>query len=265
MTRATLVAATLCVFASAGSVLAQDAAKPAEVAPIIAAVSAPTLAPALTPTASPVVDATVEPSKPTPPPVTLVAKIDLTTQRLTVTENGKAKYTWPISSGAAGFETPTGNFKPQWSAKLWHSRKYDMAPMPHAVFFNGGIATHATQSIGMLGRPASHGCIRLSPTNAAIFYGLVQRHSMAQTRIHVSGSPRFNKPSNDAIASRNERQPMRPRYAAYSSGSGSAFFSGPVPQVQYSQSQYRPVQYRPVQHAPVQYRQVRYVPTAYRY
>jgi L,D-transpeptidase catalytic domain len=113
-------------------------------------------------------------------------------------------HTWAISSGARGFETPTGNFKPQWQSKLWHSRTYDNAPMPHAVFFNDGIAVHATTSIGRLGSPASHGCIRLSPANAEKFYALVGRHGNVHTKIAVTGRPHFN----DEVASRRTRDQM---------------------------------------------------------
>ncbi len=83
-----------------------------------------------------------------------------------------------------------------------------MAPMPHAVFFNGGIAVHATSAVGMLGRPASHGCIRLAPGNAATFFNLVARHGKGATRIVVHGSPRNEEP---AVASRKRK--TDPRYA----------------------------------------------------
>ena len=47
--------------------------------------------------------------------------------------------------------------------------------MPHSIFFSGGYAIHATPHVGNLGRPASHGCVRLSPSNAATLYGIVSR------------------------------------------------------------------------------------------
>ncbi len=72
---------------------------------------------------------------------------------------------------------------------MWFSKKYDNAPMPHAVFFSGGVAVHATQSIGMLGQPASHGCVRLAPAHAARFYELVHKHGYQNTRIEVFGTP----------------------------------------------------------------------------
>ena len=44
---------------------------------------------------------------------------------------------------------------------MWYSRKYDMSPMPYSVFFRGGYAIHGTGYVKQLGRPASHGCVRL--------------------------------------------------------------------------------------------------------
>ena len=91
---------------------------------------------------------------------------------------------------------------------MWYSRKYDMAPMPHSIFFHGGTAIHATYSIGMLGRPASHGCVRLSPSNAATLYKLVGKHGKQSTEITVHGKPKYSAPR---IA---KTRPVAPRYAA---------------------------------------------------
>ena len=149
------------------------------------------------------------PAKPAPPPQpTMKVSVDLKTQRMTVSEYGAAKYTWPISSGTEEFPTPRGTFRPQWTAKMWYSKKYDNAPMPHAVFINGGVAVHATYHTRSLGRPASHGCIRLAPANAATFYKLVHKHGLKMTRVSVYGTPEYSAP---AVASRSERTR---RYAA---------------------------------------------------
>ncbi len=120
---------------------------------------------------------------------TLVTRIDLSSQSMTVSYDGKVQHRWDISSGRSEFPTPRGTYRPQWTSKMWYSRKYDNAPMPHAVFFVGGVAVHGTQSISMLGRPASHGCIRLAPANAAKFYALVHQHGLKRTRIEVFGTP----------------------------------------------------------------------------
>lgn len=137
--------------------------------------------------------------KPKPQPPAVIARINLSTQRMDVSVHGQPAHNWAISSGRSGYATPRGSFRVQWTSRMWYSRKYDNAPMPHAVFFNGGVAVHATSSVGMLGRPASHGCVRLAPAHAAQFYALVQRHGNANTRIEVFGSP------SERIAERRER------------------------------------------------------------
>ena len=69
---------------------------------------------------------------------------------------------------------------------MHYSKKYDNAPMPHAVFFNGGVAVHGTNATGLLGQPASHGCVRLHPQHAAILFDLVQSRPRSGTRIVIS-------------------------------------------------------------------------------
>ena len=80
---------------------------------------------------------------------------------------GQLKHTWPVSTGRRGYETPGGNYRAKRLEQEWYSTLYDDAPMPHAVFFNGGYAIHGTYDAKRLGRRASHGCVRLAPGNAA--------------------------------------------------------------------------------------------------
>lgn len=134
----------------------------------------------------------IEPPAPMPairpvPPPTLKASIDLSKQRMVVSENGKVLHSWAISSGREGYQTPTGTYRPQWLSRMHYSKKYDNAPMPHSVFFHHGYAIHATYATKALGQPASHGCIRLAPAHAKKFYELVQKHGKAGTRISLSG------------------------------------------------------------------------------
>lgn len=138
--------------------------------------------------------------KPLPEP-TLIASVDLASQKMVVSIHGEVRYSWPISSGVAAYPTPTGTFRPEWTSKMWYSRKYDMAPMPHAVFINGGVAVHGTYHSAALGSPASHGCIRLSTANAKTFYNLVQRHGLQMTKVSVYGRPNWR--NSGAIASRS--------------------------------------------------------------
>jgi len=150
-------------------------------------------------------EAKAEPPPPPPEP-TLTVDIDLGAQRMTVSEQGATTHTWPISSARSGYRTPTGTFRPVWMTKIWYSRQYDWSPMPHAIFFHGGTAIHGTYATGMLGRPASHGCVRLARGNAATLYRLVGKHGKAMTRIVVHGTP-------PALPVARSRQDKGPSYA----------------------------------------------------
>jgi lipoprotein-anchoring transpeptidase ErfK/SrfK len=110
-------------------------------------------------------------------------------------EGDQELHVWAISSGRRGYATPTGTFRPAWMARMWRSRQYDDAPMPHSIFFNKGIAFHATSAVSMLGRPASHGCLRLAPAHAAELFALVRRHGLRNTRVVVEGAAIFPPPA----------------------------------------------------------------------
>lgn len=115
----------------------------------------------------------------------LVATVSLSSQRMQVEVDGRTAYEWKVSTARPGYVTPTGSFKPTRMHKMWYSRKYDNAPMPHSVFFHGGYAVHATDAVKRLGKPASHGCIRLHPDNAADFYALVKSVGATNTSIVI--------------------------------------------------------------------------------
>jgi lipoprotein-anchoring transpeptidase ErfK/SrfK len=114
----------------------------------------------------------------------IVAKIDLGEQEMQVFVDGKLKHSFSIASGRRGFETPTGQYRPQRLEKQWYSKQYDDAPMPYSVFFSGGYAIHG--GYGRTGRPASHGCIRLNTSNAAKFYDLVASYGASKTKIVIA-------------------------------------------------------------------------------
>lgn len=116
----------------------------------------------------------------------LVARISLSTQTMTVSQNGVVKYRWRVSTGRRGYGTPTGSWSAKWLSRNHRSRKYHNAPMPFAVFFKGGYAVHATFETKRLGRPASHGCVRLHPDNAATFFQMTNRTGLANTRIVIT-------------------------------------------------------------------------------
>ncbi len=112
--------------------------------------------------------------------------IDLSSQRIHVVSNSGESYTWPISSARAGFSTPRGSYAPTSLQRMHYSHKYHNSPMPYSIFFHGGYAIHGTYSTAQLGHPASHGCVRLLPANAAQLFAMVQREG---ARISISGTP----------------------------------------------------------------------------
>jgi lipoprotein-anchoring transpeptidase ErfK/SrfK len=116
----------------------------------------------------------------------IVVTVDKSAQRLSVEVDGFARYQWPVSTARWGYRTPNGTYRPQWLARKWFSTIYDGSPMPYSIFFNGGYAIHGSYEISHLGRPASHGCIRLHPENAAILFALV-KENMKDTQIVVTG------------------------------------------------------------------------------
>jgi len=96
--------------------------------------------------------------------------------------NGVHRYTWPVSTGVSG--TPSGTYRPQSFDRYHRSSMYGNAPMPYSIFYSGNFAIHGTTQISRLGGRASHGCIRLHPSNAAVLFALVQRER-ASTRIVI--------------------------------------------------------------------------------
>ena len=112
--------------------------------------------------------------------------IDLSSQTMVVHSGFGETYVWPISSGRVGHVTPRGVFHPRALYLMVHSAKYGNAPMPHSIFFYGQYAIHGTTAVGDLGHPASHGCVRLSPGNAATLFAMVQRQG---AEIRIVGSP----------------------------------------------------------------------------
>ena len=110
--------------------------------------------------------------------------VDKSTQRMYV-ETPTDSFEWNVSTARPGYHTPTGNFQPYLLESMHYSSKYDNAPMPNSIFFHGGYAIHATYDVKHLGRPASHGCIRLSPQNAKWLYQIVKENGKDTTYIRI--------------------------------------------------------------------------------
>ncbi len=120
-----------------------------------------------------------------PANATVRIEIDLTTQTMHV-ESSSGSYSWPVSTARAGYVTPLGTFRPYSLQAVHFSRKYYDSPMPHSIFFTGGIAIHGTYETAWLGRPVSHGCVRIAPENAALLFQMVKAEGAVIT---ISGTP----------------------------------------------------------------------------
>ncbi len=137
----------------------------------------------------------------------VLISVNKSTQQMSVTVDGVPRYRFAVSTGRAGYGTPNGTYHPQRLAASWFSKLYYNSPMPpHSIFFHGGYAIHGSYEINRLGGPASHGCIRLHPANAAALFALVKAEGMAATTIVVSGS-------NPVLA--NSPTPSPRRYGAW--------------------------------------------------
>ena len=126
--------------------------------------------------------------------------VNLTTQSMHVDADA-GSFDYPISSARAGFSTPRGYYKPQKLVRMHYSKKYHNSPMPYSIFFRGGYAIHGTGAVSQLGRPASHGCIRLSPVNAASLYEMVKAEG---ARIAIAGTPPASR--GTALAARHHHK-----------------------------------------------------------
>jgi lipoprotein-anchoring transpeptidase ErfK/SrfK len=120
---------------------------------------------------------------------TVLINIDKANQKRTVSLDGVQQYEWPVSTGLRGYTTPSGTYTARSMNKIWYSRQWDNAPMPHAVFFTrDGHAIHGTLEVKRLGKPASHGCVRLSPENAATLFALIEKTGVKNTQVVLAGS-----------------------------------------------------------------------------
>jgi L,D-transpeptidase catalytic domain len=153
---------------------------------------------------------------------TAQAKVDITVdkdnQQMTVAVDGVARYRWPVSTGIPSRETPNGSFRTFRMEEDHYSKEFDDAPMPHAIFFTkAGHAIHGTDSVGRLGSPASHGCVRLSRQNASTLYALVQQQGVLNTTVTLTGSSQValarNPRGRNPAAVARTAQPAEEQYA----------------------------------------------------
>ncbi len=122
------------------------------------------------------------------------AEVDKSEQMMYVYVGGELEHTFPVSTGRSTHPTPDLDLRPSGPLyKKYTSTKYPegdyqgMGNMPYAVFLKGGYAIHGTTtgSIPKLGKKASHGCIRLHPEDAKLFYDLVNSVGLENTWVTV--------------------------------------------------------------------------------
>jgi L,D-transpeptidase-like protein len=119
----------------------------------------------------------------------LLIEIDKSSQTMTVSQDGTALHRWPVSTGLRAYDTPSGQYTPFRMEKDHFSREWDDAPMPHSIFFTKqGHAIHGTTHVRAIGRPASHGCVRLDPGHARVLFDMVRREGLANTRVVLAGA-----------------------------------------------------------------------------
>jgi len=115
----------------------------------------------------------------------VAVRIELSSQTMDVTVDGTPFARWPVSTARRGYRTPVGTYVPYSLERMHYSRLYDNTPMPYSIFFHTGYAIHGSYDIHNLGRPVSHGCIRLSPDHARFLFELIQAQGRQNTMIEI--------------------------------------------------------------------------------
>ena len=145
---------------------------------------------------------TTQPRKAAVPDILIV--VSKPTQTMTITVDGHVRYRWPVSTGATHYSTPDGSYTPFRMELMHYSREFDNAGMPHAIFFTQrGHSIHGSDHPG-LGTAVSHGCVRLTLSNATTLYQLVKSVGMAKTKVVVSG----RDPPGYTVPTMPPRQPV---------------------------------------------------------
>lgn len=123
------------------------------------------------------------------------AHISKEKQRLYLYIDGVPVDTFKVSTGDKNHETPMFDTKPnglmfqKYTSKKYPGGSYNgLGNMPYVVFIKGGFAIHGTTvgNFKRLGTKASHGCVRLHPDNAKLFFELVKATGPNDTWITIS-------------------------------------------------------------------------------
>ncbi len=122
------------------------------------------------------------------------ALVNKASQTMTLYIEGSPVDRFPTSTGVGGrtpnFDKhPDGRVYSRYTSNKFPGGDYNgLGNMPYAVFISGGFAIHGTPrgNWSRLGRPASHGCIRIHPDNAAYFNSLVRQYGVRNVWITVN-------------------------------------------------------------------------------
>ena len=126
-----------------------------------------------------------------PAAAAVLISVNKSTQQMTVEVDGELRWTWPVSTGQVAYDTPSGRFTAFRMEADHFSKEWDDAPMPHSIFFTPkGHAIHGYLNTSRIGSPASHGCIRLAPDNAAKLFALVEKQGLPNTKVVLTGDVR---------------------------------------------------------------------------
>lgn len=123
-------------------------------------------------------------------------RVNKTTQTLALYLDSKntPAAVWPVSTGLSGHSTPNfdtypnGRIYDQYTSGKYPGGDYKgLGNMPYAVFISGGFALHGTPASNwpLLGKRASHGCIRMHPDMAKKVNRLVRQVGIKKTWITV--------------------------------------------------------------------------------
>lgn len=146
-----------------------------------------------------------------PAHATISIVVDKPTQTMTVSVDGQVRYRWPVSTGASKYSTPVGSYTAFRMVRMHYSQEWDNAGMPHSIFFTKrGHAIHGSNHPGT-GTPASHGCVRLSLTNAETLFQLVEARGVTTTQVVVRGPDPagYHTPTDIPTAGARQQRPRR--------------------------------------------------------
>ncbi len=151
----------------------------------------------------------------------ILININKAKQRMTVFVDGIQKYNWQVSTGRAGYSTPSGTYTATSMNEIWYSKEWDNSPMPHSIFFiKDGHAIHGSYEVKTLGKPVSHGCVRISPENATTLYALVKANGLENTQVVLTGVT----PGGEFKYARNQ---TGPGWGYFEPPFGAPYYNGP--------------------------------------